>query len=100
MKKILSLLLALAMIATLAPVAMAEDNAVEHSIEAYRAVGNKTLIKGNTSKYSAWYLTPTEATCPANQMSTIMTSKKFGVQPLPLPDAPNGKLIGRSQRLA
>jgi len=95
MKKILSLLLALAMIATLAPVAMAEDNAVEHSIEAYRAVGNKTLIKGNTSKYSAWYLTPTEATCPANQMSTIMTSKKFGVQPLPLPDAPNGKLIGR-----
>jgi len=80
---------------------------VEHSIEAYKAVGNKTvIIKGTPNKDDpesvkehlqkrAWYLTSSGATQPDNQMSTKLTEKRFGIQPLPLPEVPNGKLLGR-----
>lgn len=115
MKKFLSILLTLTFLLTMAVPAMAEDavedtvvlNEVEHSIEAYRAVGNKTVIISGAidktkpesvekhAKWRAWYITTSGASQPANQMSTKMTEKRFGVQPLPLPEVPNGKLLGR-----
>ena len=71
---------------------------VEHSIEAYRAVGNKTVIPGSSTPNDdmAWYVTPSGATQKTNTQSTILSNKQnLVVAKFPIPKAEKGKQIGR-----
>jgi len=106
MKKILSLLLALAMIATLAPFAMAEETSTETEtvslVEKYtNEVGNKWSWRSepseNRASYKAWLVNSATSapTQQENTQSTKLSSAHVSVLKFPMPKPGAGQKIGK-----
>ncbi|MBQ4629712.1 MAG: hypothetical protein IJB70_01835 [Clostridia bacterium] len=103
MKKILSLLLALAMMATLAPFAMAEETTEEQSAEeilisGYKSLPNKreiTYYQADDSDYQAWYFSGSNLgnNTTLNKASTLYKSN-IVIFKFPMPSMPIGKQLG------
>ena len=104
MKKVLSLILALAMLFTMAPVAMAEETGEEIAVslaEKYaQEVGNRWTWKDagdNKLAYKAWYVASASdaPTQKENTASTKLTTGLGVVLKFPMPVIPEGKVLDK-----
>ena len=104
MKKVLSLILALAMLFTMAPFAMAEETGEETTVslaEKYaKEVGNRWVWKDagdNKLAYKAWYVA-SAADAPTQKENTSSTKLTAGlgvVLKFPMPVIPEGKVLDK-----